>query len=165
MNEKIKEAGETLTRNEMNVKAVETNVAEKVKLVQEQLNEQEETNRQLKADNLEIKKSLNKIMKQLERMTQQTSHEVQAEEMKKEIAEGDGMEKEQKVVVAGGAEWSAIIEFCGNVQSGIWNLDTTTTNERTAQWSIFSYLQLSATCPWRLELQIHGKIITECCSG
>jgi hypothetical protein len=34
-------------------------------------------------------------------MTQQTSHEVQAEEMKKDIAEG-GMDKEPKVLVAGG---------------------------------------------------------------
>ncbi|CAB4001595.1 BTB POZ domain [Paramuricea clavata] len=34
-------------------------------------------------------------------MTQQTSHEVQAEEMKKDIAEG-GMDREPKVLVAGG---------------------------------------------------------------
>ena len=77
-------------------------VAAKVQLVQAQLNKQEENNRQLKADNVEIKKSLNEIMKQLERMTQHTSHEVQAEEMKKGIAEGGGKDGEPKVVVAGG---------------------------------------------------------------
>ena len=77
-------------------------VAAKVQLVQAQLNKQEESNRQLKADNVEIKKSLNEIMKQLERMTQQTSHEVQAEEIKKGIAEGGGKDGEPTVIVAGG---------------------------------------------------------------
>ena len=75
----------------------------KVELVQQQLNKQEESNRQLRADNVEMKKTLNEIMKQLERMTQQTSHEVQAEEMKKGIAEAvSEMERETKVVIAGG---------------------------------------------------------------
>ena len=60
-----------------------------MELVQ-QLNKQEESYRQLRADNVEMKKSLNEIMKQLERMTQQTSHEVQAEQMKKRIAEAAG---------------------------------------------------------------------------
>ena len=74
-----------------------------VQLVQQQLNKQEESNRQLRADNVEMKKTLNEIMKQLERMAQQTSHEVQAEEMKKGIAETVGeMERETKVVIAGG---------------------------------------------------------------
>ena len=101
MNEKLKGVGETLVRNEMNVKAVKEEV---VQLVQEQLNKQEESNRQLRADNVEIKKSLNQIMKQLERMTQQTSHEVQAEKMKKGIAEAvGGMERELKVVITGGS--------------------------------------------------------------
>ena len=84
---------------EESVKAVEANVVAKV---QEQLSKQEESNRQLKADNVEMKKSLNEITKQLERMTQQTSHEVQAEQLKKGIAEADGMDREPKVVVAGG---------------------------------------------------------------
>ena len=78
-------------------------VAAKVQLVQAQLNKQEESNRQLKADNAEMKKSLNEIMKQLERMTQLTSHEVQAEEMKKGIAEGGEVDREPKVVIAGGS--------------------------------------------------------------
>ena len=110
MNEKLKGVGEQLVRhekqmdtrmdrNETNVKAVEKNVVAKVELVQEQLrgqlNKQEESNRRLKADNVEMKRSLNEITKQLERMTQQTSHEVQAEEMKKDIAEG-GMDREKK---------------------------------------------------------------------
>ena len=85
------------------VKAIEENVVAKVELVQQQLNKQDENICRLKADNVEIKKSLTEIMKQLERMTQQTSHEVQAEEIKKGIAEAAReMEKEPKVVIAGG---------------------------------------------------------------
>ena len=91
-----------LERNATNVKAVEENVVAKFELVQEQLNKQEESNRQLRADNIEIKRSLNEIMKQLERMTQPTSHEVQAEEMKKEFAEGGEEDREPMVIVAGG---------------------------------------------------------------
>ena len=103
-----KKVEEKLDRNEKkvetNVKSVEENVVAKVELVQEQLKKQEENNRQFKADNVEMKKSLNEITKQLERMTQQTSHEVQAEQEheKKGIAEADGMDREPKVVVAGG---------------------------------------------------------------
>ena len=99
MNEKLKGVGEQLGRNEKrmqeNVKAEVGNVLAKV---QEQFNKQEESNRQLKADNVEMKKSLNEITKQLERMTQQTLHE----EMKKGIAEADDVDREPKVVVAGG---------------------------------------------------------------
>ena len=106
MNEKLgknkKIISDKLERNATNVKAVEENVVAKVELVQEQLNKQEESNRQLRADNVEMKKSLNEIMKQLERMTQLTSHEVQAEEMKKEIAEGGEEDREPMVIVAGG---------------------------------------------------------------
>ena len=119
MNEKLKGVGKQLARNkeqmdrnekqmdrnQENVKTEFGNVVAKVELVQEQLrgqlNKQEESNRRLKADNVEMKRSLNEIMKQLERMTQQTSHEVQAEEMKKDIAEG-GMDREPKVLIAGG---------------------------------------------------------------
>ena len=97
---------EKLDRNEKNietnVKEVNENVVVKVELVQQQLNKQEDSIRQIRADNVEIKKSLNEIMKQLERMTQQKSHEDQAEEMKKGIAEGGGTEREEKVIVAGG---------------------------------------------------------------
>ena len=103
MNEKFRGLGESFARNEINVKAVKEDVIAKVELVQQQLNKQEESNRRLEADNVEMKKSLNEIMKQLERMTQQTSHEVQAEEMKKGIAEAvGGMDRETKVVIAGG---------------------------------------------------------------
>ncbi|CAB4013893.1 E3 ubiquitin- ligase NRDP1 [Paramuricea clavata] len=108
MNEKLKGVGEQVARNETNVKAVEKNVktavgnvVAKVELFREQLNKQEESNRHLQADNVEIKRSLNEITKQLERMTQQTLHEIQAEEMKKAIAEG-GMDREPKVLIAGG---------------------------------------------------------------
>jgi hypothetical protein len=93
---------ENLKRNEENVNAEVKNVVAKVDLVQEQLNKQEESNRQLKADNAEIKKSLNEITKQLERLTQQTLHDVQAKPGKKGIAEADGMDREPKVVIAGG---------------------------------------------------------------
>ncbi|CAB4001593.1 RING finger 151-like [Paramuricea clavata] len=112
MNGKLKGVGEQLAgnekqmdRNQENAKTEFRNVVAKVELVQEQLrgqlNKQEESNRQLKADNIEMKRSLNEIMKHLERMTQQTSHEVQAEEMKKDIAEG-GMDRESKILITGG---------------------------------------------------------------
>ena len=100
---------EKLDRNEKKIEAIvkvevkTENVVAKVELVQQQLNQQEESNRRLEADNTEIKKSLNEILKQLERMTGQTSHEVQAEQMKKGIAEAvGGMEREPKIVIAGG---------------------------------------------------------------
>ena len=102
MNEKLKGVGEQLDRNQENVKTAIGNVVAKVELVQEQLrgqlNKQEESNHQLKADNVEMKGSLNEITKQLVRMTQQTLHEVPAEEMKKDIAEG-GMVREPKVLI------------------------------------------------------------------
>ncbi|CAB4040278.1 kelch repeat and K+ channel tetramerization domain containing, partial [Paramuricea clavata] len=108
MNEKLKEVGEQfdrhekqMDRNQENVKTDFGNVVAKVELVQEQLNKQEECNRRLEADNVEMKRSLNEITKQLERMTQQTSHEVQAEEMKRDIAEG-GVDREPKILIAGG---------------------------------------------------------------
>ena len=99
-NQKI--ISDKLERIATNVKAVEKNVVVKFELVQEQLNKQEESNCQLRADNVEIKRSLNEIMKQLERMTQQTSHKVQVEEMKKGIAEGGEEDREPMVIVAGG---------------------------------------------------------------
>ena len=112
MNEKLKGVGEQLVRHEkqMDRNKEQTdrnqeNMVAKVGLVQEQLrgqlNKQEEGISRLEADNVEMKRSLNEITKQLERMTQQTSHEVQAEEMKKDIAEG-GMDREPKVLIAGG---------------------------------------------------------------
>ena len=101
---------EKLDRNEktlcskVEVKAVEENVVAKVQLVQQQLNKQEESIRQVRADNADMKKSLSTIVKQLERMTQQIMHEAQAEKMKKGIAEAvSGMEREPKVVIAGGS--------------------------------------------------------------
>ena len=94
-----KDLREIEERVKNNVKVVEENVVAKVELVQQQLNKQEESNRRLEADIMEMKKSLNEIMKQLERMTQ-ISHEVQGEQMKKGIAEAaSGIEP--KVVIAG----------------------------------------------------------------
>ena len=102
---------ENLKRNEQNVKAVERNLAAKVELVQQQLNKQEESNRRLEADNTELKKSLNEIMKQLERMTEQTTHEVHNEEMKKGIAQGGGENREPKTVIAGGSGLNSVEMF------------------------------------------------------
>ena len=94
----------------VDIKAVEENVVAKVELVQEQLNKQEESNRQLRADNAEMKKSLNEIMKQLELIKKQTSHEVLAEQRKKGIAEAaDGMDREPKVVIVGGKSEKCVL--------------------------------------------------------
>ena len=82
---------------EVNENVVEVNVVARLELVQEQLNKQEESNRQLKADNVEMKKSLTGIAKQLQRI-----HDVQTGLMKKGIAEAGGIDREPKVVIAGG---------------------------------------------------------------
>ena len=109
MNVKLNEVGEksdtNVERAEANVKVVEESMIAKVDVVEEQLmNKLVERNRPLEADNVEVKKSLNEITKQLQRMMQQTSREVQTEQerAKKGIAEADGMEREPKIVVAGG---------------------------------------------------------------
>ena len=128
VNEKLKEVGQKLDKNEKqmetrmdkvqenvkaevgnvtaevgNVTAEVGNVAAKVEMVQGQLNKQGECISQLKADNAELKKSLNGITKQLERIAQQMLQGVHAEQMKKDIAEG-GMDREPMVVVAGGSK-------------------------------------------------------------
>ena len=113
VNGKLKEVGQKMeTRMDKvqenvkaevaNVAAEVGNVAAKVEMVQGQLNKQGECISQLKADNAELKKSLNDMTKQLERMMQQILHGVHAEQMKKDIAEG-GMDREPMVVVAGGS--------------------------------------------------------------
>jgi hypothetical protein len=119
MNEKLVE---NLDKNEKNIKTVVENVAAKVEQVQEQLNKQEESNRRLEADNVEMKKSLNEITKQLERLTQQTSHEVLAEHMKKGVAEADGMDRELKVVIAGGRSKDGVLNSVEmfSLATGIW---------------------------------------------
>ena len=108
MNEKLKGVGETLTRNETNVKAVKRDVVTKTELIQQQLNKQEESNRRLEADNIEMKKSLNEIIKQLERITQQTSHD----KMKKSSAEpASEIRIDPKVVIAGGSNLNSVEMF------------------------------------------------------
>ena len=98
MNVKLKEVLEKMDKNEqrikMSVKAVEENVVANGKLVQVQL----------PVDNLETKKYLNKLKQQLENLTQQASHQFSAaqERENKEMAEADRMDKEPKIVVAGG---------------------------------------------------------------
>ena len=117
--------GELAVINEMlkgfskKVDRKEKSTAAKIELIQRQLKNQEESNRRLEADNLEVKRNLNGITKQLERMTQQTSHEVQAEQMKKDIAEG-GMDREPKVVVAGGWGKNSVEMFC--LRNNKWTL-------------------------------------------
>ena len=101
MNAKLLVVGEKLDRSEkgveMNAKAIEENVIAKVSLVHDQLNE-------FKIENWDTKKCLNKITQQLKSLTQQASQRVSpaAEREKKEIAENDRMDKEPKIVVAGG---------------------------------------------------------------
>ena len=110
MNEKLDRNEKTIEGVKVEVKVVVENVEAKVEMVQQQLNKQEESNRRLETDNTEMKKSLNEIMKQLERITQQTSHEVPAEQMKKGIAEAvSGMEREPKIVTVGGRNEKGIL--------------------------------------------------------
>ena len=141
VNEKLKEVGQKLeTRMDKvqenvkaevgnvaaevgNVAAEVGNVAAKVEMVQGQLNKQGECISQLKADNAELKKSLNEITKQLERMAQQMLQGVHAEQMKKDIAEG-GMDREPMVVVAGGwngEEYLNSVEMFG-LCNGKWTM-------------------------------------------
>ena len=95
---------ETLKRNE-NVQVMVENVTAEVKLVKEKLDQQVESNRRLEADNAEMKKTLTEIAKQMEKEThvQQKSRVVHADHMKKGIAEAEVVEREPKIVVAGGA--------------------------------------------------------------
>ena len=104
LDENEKKIEEKLKINEERLKAVEQKLVAKIELVQGQLNKQEINNLHVQEDIVDMKKSLNEITKQLERMTQQTSYEAPPEqgEMKKGIAEADDLDKELKVVVAGG---------------------------------------------------------------
>jgi hypothetical protein len=94
MNEKLdrneKRLLETLEKIETNGNAVE-NVVREVELIRQQFNKQDVNNRHVQGDIVEMKQSLTKITKLLERMSQQTSHEVQAEQEQKKtgIAEAD----------------------------------------------------------------------------
>ena len=99
VNEKLKEAAENMKRIEVNVPAKVANVVEQIK---GKLNYQGESNRRLEADNVEIKRSLKEIMKQLETI-RKTSHEVQAEQTKKDIEER-GMDRKPMIVIAGGGK-------------------------------------------------------------
>ena len=98
---------ETMKNNAKNVKEI------KIELVQ-QLSKQEESNRQLRADNVIMKESLNGIIKQLEIMAQ-----IQAEQMKKGIAEDGGMGREPKVVAGGGGRGLKSVEMFSLV-TGTW---------------------------------------------
>ena len=137
INVKLNEVGEksdtNVERVEASVKAVEESVIAKVELVAE-------SNRHLEADNVEMKKSLNEITKQLQRMTQQTSHEVQTEQerAKKGIAEADGMEREPKIIVAGGQNVQGSlnsVEMFG-LSNGAWTPLQLTKEHRDAASSV-----------------------------
>ena len=149
MNVKLDRNCDNQSSNANNVKAV----AAKVELVQQQLNKQEESNRRLEADNIEIKKSLNEIMKQLEKITQeishevrdgpmdfasgeaqQTSYEVQAEEMKKGVAGADVVDREPKVVIVGGEILTSVEMF--SLATGTWTLLQPITEFRQAASSV-----------------------------
>ena len=137
MNVKLNEVGEksdmNVERVEASVKAVEESVIAKIELVAE-------SNRHLEADNVEMKKSLNEITKQLQRMTQQTSHEVQAEQecAKKGIAEADGMEREPKIVVAGGQNVQESLNSVEmfSLSNGAWTPLQQTKQRRNAAFSV-----------------------------
>ena len=127
MNVKLLEVGEKLDGSEktveinakaieLNVKTVEQNVIAKVNLVHDQLNE-------FKIENRDTKKCLNKITQQLESLTQQASRRLSpaAEREKKEIAEADIVDREQKVVVAGGWNGESLnsVEMF-SLSNGVW---------------------------------------------
>ena len=100
MNEKLGKNVEMIerkmTESQENVKAVVENMVEKVGLVQQQLNKQEESNRLLDA---ETKKSLNEITTLLKTVIPQIAS---TEDGKKGIAEADDVDGEPKVIIAGG---------------------------------------------------------------
>ena len=90
-----------MERNENNLNAMEQNLVAKVDVVQEQLNKQQLDICCVQGDVVEIKECLNHITKQLEKITQESSHDDLAEEMKKGIAEGGDVDREPKVVIVG----------------------------------------------------------------
>ena len=93
MDEKLeRNKKELVERIEENRKTVKENVIAKA---EEQLNKQEESNRKLEGDNAEMKQSLNEITKQLGKI-------IQAEQMRKGIAEANEIVRERKVVVTAG---------------------------------------------------------------
>ena len=91
---------EKLDKTEKNLKAVVENVVEKVGLVQQKLNKQEESNRLLEA---ETNKSLNEITTLLKTVILQTAS---TEDGKKGVAEADEVDGEPKVIIAGGKNGS-----------------------------------------------------------
>ena len=111
--QEIAEIGEKLDKNEDVKKSLNYEVTkqvemmaqtldekmERVEVVQGQLIKQEEMIGQLKADNVELKNSLNEINEQLERMSQRLP-EVQTRQ--KGIAEADEIDPEPKLVIIGG---------------------------------------------------------------
>ena len=105
MDEKLERSkNELAERIEENKKAVKETVLTKVGIVEEQLDKQEESNRRLET---EVKKCFNEITK-LGKIVQALP-EVNAEQMRKGIAEASGMETEPKVLIAGGENESGYL--------------------------------------------------------
>ena len=117
--------------------AREENLVTKVKVVQGQLLNQEETNRQLEADNLEVRKCLNEIKEQLERMSQRLP-EVKAEQKEKGIVETDETDPKPKVVIVGGENETG--RLCSaemfKPSSGTWNQLQPLKNSRSGASSV-----------------------------
>ena len=186
MNVKLDRNEKDLKRIEETLKnsiKVEENVVAKIELVQQQLSKQEESN-------VGMKKSLNEIMKQLERMTQQTSDEVQAEQMKKEIAEGAcDMEKEPKVVIAGGSSGSTTLSSVEmfSLTNGTWTRLKKMKERRLGASSVvyndnifvsggycgkrlksieklsLNAVQADQTIPWEnVPVELRGKLVGHC---
>ena len=120
MDEKFeRNVDELVEKIEENTIAVEENVIAKVELVQKKLGTQEESNRRLET---EVKKCFNEITR-LGNIVQ-TLPEVQAEQMRKGIAEAGGMERETKVVIAGGQKNNVCLKSVEmfNLSKGTWTL-------------------------------------------
>ena len=121
--EKIEKKLERIDAKSENVKAVVKNVVVKVELVNKQLNKQEKSNRRLETDIVEVKEILSEITKQLGGLTTQTSNEAQDEELStKGMAEAGEIDREPRIVVAGGVSGNTIhntVEMF-NLANGTW---------------------------------------------
>ena len=92
-----------LERNKKYSEKVVENIKRSDAKVQDHVTKQEKSISRLEADSVEMKKSLIEISKQLERILGQTSRNNFSEQAKKRIAESGVMDREPKVIIAGGA--------------------------------------------------------------
>ena len=127
-----------LERIETNGKSVE-NVVAKVEQIQEQLNKQEESNRQFKADNVEMKKKLNEITKLLQNK-QQTPHKIQADQINLDFV--DDCE-----------ENSYLYQLPSEFSVSSWE-DTNLEDDLTAPESSDHNLEATSICQWKSYSQV-----------